>query len=147
MTFQKLTQVFFSLPSSYLRPFRGMSAITNALANSTRTLGGKIFVSDQVLSIDDSGEKGFILTSQKRKIKAKKLVVATFPAALNKISGQVVRRIRNQRIFQSMNLGLIFKAAAVYNTSWWENAGNYSLGPMERYFSASDCLQSIMPYR
>ena len=124
-----------------------MSAITNALANSTRTLGGKIFINDQVLSIEDTDEnKWFIIKSQKRKIKAKKLVVATFPAALKEITGRVARRIQNHRIFQSMNLGLLFKAAAVYNTSWWEKAGNYSLGPMERYFSSSDCLQSIMPY-
>lgn len=131
-----------------IRPVKGMSAITNALEESAKALGAKIYTGSEISSINQR-KNIFVLRTSTGKIKAKKLVVAAPPGSFKKIRGHVAQMIQQQEEFKSIKAFPAFKAAAVYERAWWEDIKDEAtqLYPMERFLSNSDCLGWTLPHR
>ncbi|CAH3038248.1 unnamed protein product, partial [Porites lobata] len=130
-----------------IRPVKGMSAITNALEESAKALGAKIYTGSEISSINQR-KNIFVLRTSTGKIKAKKLVVAAPPGSFKKIRGRVAQMIQQQEEFKSIKAFPAFKAAAVYERAWWEDIKDEAtqLYPMERFLSNSDCLGWTLPH-
>lgn len=125
-----------------------MSAITNALEESAKALGAKIYTGSEISWISQR-KNVFVLRTSTGKIKAKKLVVAAPPGSFKKIRGRVAQMIQQQEEFKSIKAFPAFKAAAVYERAWWEDIKDEAtqLYPMERFLSNSDCLGWTLPHR
>lgn len=63
-----------------IRPTKGMSVVTDALAKSTETLGAKITTGNKIVSIRKPFKKFILKTSEDKMITATKLVIAVPPA-------------------------------------------------------------------
>ena len=127
------------------RPIKGMAELVKALANFTKSLGGKIYLNSGVNSIEKDTENNFVVKTVNRSFKARKVVIATPPKAFAKVGGEVAQRIRNSAEFHSIQPVPAFKGAAVYNSAWWKNS-SFALRTYEKYISNSDCLGMTFPY-
>ena len=132
------------------RPKRGLSEGINKLNHSVQKLGGKVYLSETVTSVSKDGSK-FVVQTIKQKVKANKTIITTGPTALKKMTGDVIKSITDQEIFQSVVGVPAFFGAAVYSSAWWEDMkvlqikDSYQALPM--FISSSNCLGITMPYR
>ena len=141
-----LKLMFSSLANSNQRPLKGMSEVINALVDSVRNYGGKLYTSSAVLSVNKI-KTSFVLKTTNLTISAEKLVIATHPAAYMKVKGGVSAEIQRQPMFQSIKIMPAFKGAAVYREAWWQNMTERPiLEPRQRFVSNSYCLGVSLPY-
>ncbi|KAJ3089713.1 hypothetical protein HK102_005702 [Quaeritorhiza haematococci] len=90
-----------------------------------------------------SNEEGASANAAVATIRAAKLIITAPPAAMERIHGDIMERIRAQPQFRASIPVKVFKSAAVYPHAWWEPA----LDPEKTYMTDSTCLGSITPYR
>ena len=132
------------------RPMNGMSEFITALVENVQDRGGKIYLNEAITSIDKREDK-FVLQTTNFYVKANKTVITAGPAALKKITGDVMQNITGHDIFKSIVSVPAFHGAAVYENAWWNDsiAGqkNNSLQPLEMFISSSNCLGITMPYK
>ena len=132
------------------RPKRGLSEGIDKLNQSVQKLGGKVYLSETVTSVSKDGSK-FVVQTNRTKVKANKTIITIGPTALKKMTGDVIRRITDHKIFQSIVGVPAFFGAAVYSSAWWEDMkvlqikDSYQALPM--FISSSNCLGITMPYR
>ena len=140
--------LLFVLSDKYQRPFNGMSAFVDWLVTSVRLHGGKLYRGNRVSFIDRK-ENRFALNTCYFNIFAKKVVIATHPAAFMKIKGSVAKQIQRHPVFLSIQIMPAFKGAAVYKEAWWEKSvegRHFTLSPRQRFISNSNCMGLTMPY-
>ena len=144
-----LKALFSELLDKTQRPRNGMSEIIEALVNSAKTYGAKLFAGSEVISIEKFQTR-FIVKTANLTAFAQKVVVATHPAAFMKVKGEVSEEIQRIPIFKSIKKRQAFKGAAVYTEAWWEKTGNdtsnLSLKPRQKFVSNSNCLGTTLPY-
>ena len=132
------------------RPKRGMSELITNLTQRVRSRGGKIYLRETVTSVDKTGDK-FVLQTTNFTVKANKTVITTGPMALKKIKGDVIQNITDHEIFKSIVSVPAFQGAAVYENAWWNDSTavqkNNSLKPLDMFISSSNCLGITMPYK
>lgn len=136
--------------SDDFRPVKGMSEIIEKLSLKVRSFNGKIYLHQAATSIRKEGDK-FVLLTTNFTVQANATVLTLGPAALKKISGDVIQNITNHVIFKSIVSVPAFHGAAVYPTAWWNDSvatqKNNSLKPLQMFVSSSNCLGITMPYR
>lgn len=144
-----LKALFSELLDKNQRPRNGMSEIIEALVNSAKAYGAKLFAESKVISIEKF-RAGFTLRTANLTVFAQKVVVATHPAAFMKVKGEVSEEIQATPIFKSIKKRQAFKGAAVYTEAWWEKTGsdaaNLSLKPRQKFVSNSNCMGTTLPY-
>ena len=132
------------------RPKKGLSEGINKLNHSVQNLGGKVYLSETVTSVSKDGSK-FVVETTKQKVKANKTIITTGPAALKKMTGDVIRSITDDEIFQSVVGVPAFFGAAVYSSAWWEDMKDLQIKDSSQalpmFNSSSNCLGITMPYR
>ena len=133
-----------------MRPKRGLSEGIERLNHSVQNLGGKVYLSETVTSVSKDGSK-FVVQTMKQKVKANKTIITTGPTALKKMTGDVIRSITDQEIFQSVVGVPAFFGAAVYSSAWWEDMKVLQIKDSDQalpmFISSSKCLGITMPYR
>ena len=136
--------------SDDFRPAKGMSEIIEKLTIKVRSFNGNIYLKEAAISIHKEGNK-FVLLTTNFTVQANTTVLTLGPAALKKMSGDVIENITNHVIFKSIVSVPAFHGAAVYPTAWWNDSvaaqKNNSLEPLEMFISSSNCLGITMPYR
>ena len=132
------------------RPVRGMSEIIEKLSLKVRSFHGKIYLQELVTSLCKEGNK-FVLQTTNLIVQANKTVLTAGPAAIRKITGDVIQNVTNHVIFKSIVSVPAFHGAAVYHTAWWNDfiavQMNNSLQPLQIFASSSNCLGITLPYR
>lgn len=132
------------------RPTRGMSEIIEKLSLKVRRFNGTIYLREAVTSISKEGGK-FVLQTTNFTVQANKTVLTAGPAALKKMTGDVITSITNHEIFESIVSVPAFRGAAVYPSAWWTDSVaaqmNNSLEPLQKFVSSSNCLGITMPYK
>ena len=131
------------------RPKKGMSEFITNLEQRVQSRGGKIYLKETVTSIDKSGDK-FVLQTTNFSVKANKTVITAGPTAVKKIKGDVIQNITDHEIFKSIVSVPAFQGAAVYKNAWWNDSTavqkNNTLKPLDMFISSSNCLGITMPY-
>ena len=146
-----LEKKYHVIAGSYdnIRPKKGMSEFITILAQEVRSRGGKIYLNETVTSVDKTGDK-FVLQTTNFTVKANKTVITLGPTALKKIKGDVIQNITDHEIFKSIVSVPAFHGAAVYENAWWNDSTavqkNNSLQPLDMFISSSNCLGITMPY-
>lgn len=129
---------------------KGMTEIVTELTKKVESGGGKIYRKETIASINKEGDK-FLLQTTKSTVEANKTVITVGPAALKKISGDVIRNITDHQIFKSIVGVPAFYGAAVYDKAWWNDTTatqkNNNLQPLDKFISSSNCLGITMPYK
>ena len=133
------------------RPKRGMSELITNLALRVRSRGGKIYLKETVTSVDKTGDK-FVLQTTNFTVKANKTIITTGPMALKKIKGDVIQNITDHEIFKSIvSVPTFRQGAAVYENAWWNDSTaiqkNNTLQPLDMFISSSNCLGITMRYK
>lgn len=124
------------------RPYRGMSDIIDNLKLKVQNMKGKIYHQETVTSISKKGDK-FVLLTTNLTVQANKTVLTVGPAALKKMTGDIIQNISSHEFFTSIVSVPAFFGAAVYPRAWW----NDYLKELEMFISSSDCLGITMPYK
>ena len=131
------------------RPIRGMSELIEKLSLKVRSFNGTIHLREGVASIHKEGGK-FVLQTTNFAVQANKTVLTTSPAAVKKMTGDVITSITSHEIFKSIVSVPAFRGAAVYPSAWWNDSVaaqmNNSLEPLQKFVSSSNCLGITMPY-
>ena len=126
----------------YARPHGGMSAIITVLFKLVKDQGGLVYTGNKVLSINQKGDN-FTLRTINQTVSANKVIIATPPASLAKIEGNVTDTVTQHPIFKSIVSVPAFKGAAVYKEAWWNDTLQYP----QQFTSYSECLGITMPYK
>ena len=126
----------------YARPHGGMSAIITVLFKLVKDQGGLVYTGNKVLSINQKGDN-FTLRTINQTVSANKVIIATPPASLAKIEGNVTDTVTQHPIFKSIVSVPAFKGAAVYKKAWWNDTLQYP----QQFTSYSECLGITMPYK
>ena len=139
------------LTDEYLKPKGGISEISNALETSAKRFGVKMYARERVQALNRI-EKGnmFAVHTEHFLVSAKKLIIAVPVYPFKEIIGDVASDIKSNRLFTPILPRSCFKAVAIYQYPWWENATsshNITLKSFQRYVSSSTCLMWMMPYR
>ena len=124
------------------RPHGGMSALITALLKLVKDQGGLVYTGNKVVSINQKGDN-FTLRTTNQTVLANKVVIATPPASLAKIEGNVTDTVTQHPIFKSIVSVPAFKGAAVYKKAWWNDTLQYP----QQFTSYSECLGITMPYK
>ena len=146
-----LEKKYFVISESYdnVRPKKGMSELITNLVQRVRSRGAKIYLRETVASVDKTGDK-FVLQTTNFTVKANKIVITLGPTALKKVKGDVIQNITDHEIFKSIVSVPAFHGAAVYEKAWWNDSipvqKNNSLKPLDMFISSSNCLGITMPY-
>ena len=147
-----IAKKYFS--TEWVRPVYGLSEITNALETSAKHIGVKMYPREKVHAFNRKGGT-FEIRTDHFLASAKKLIIAVPVAPLDEITGDVAMGIKNNSLFKPILGRPCFKAVAIYEYPWWENATfsghnmteNMTLKPWEIYMSTATCLAMMMPYR
>ena len=147
-SYLEFTEMSLRLSDKYIRPVGGMSAIVDALRERVEKLGGKIYTSTGIRSIDKELDS-YILVTHQLKVKAKKLVIGVPPLQFEKVNGTIAQRLRLDPVFQSIQPVPAFKGAAVYSRAWWENVdvAGRPIKSGQKFISYSNCLGTTMAHR
>lgn len=144
-------KAFSYVSGNYLKPHGGISDISNALKNSAKSFGVKMFSKEKVKQLNRKGDV-FAVRTDHFLVSAKKLVIAVPSFAFEAFMGDVATDVKENVLFGSILPANAFKAVAIYSYPWWENATSsrnrtVSKPTVERFWSASTCLVGLMPYR
>ena len=147
----KKTMSQMNFTDEYLRPRGGISEICNALETSAKQFGVKMYAKERVQALNRI-KKGnmFAVQTEHFLVSAKKLIIAVPVYPFKEINGDVASDIKSNRLFTPIVPRPCFKAVAIYEYPWWENATsshNITLKSFQRYVSSSTCLMWMMPYR
>ena len=128
------------------RPLGGMSSFTRALESALAARpNAHIFQNDEVLSVDRVSFEFEVRTAAHRFV-APRVVLAVPPAALSRMSGNVITNITSSPEISSILPQKAAKGASAYPYPWWETAP-HPIKTMQRFISKSVCANSILPYR
>ena len=83
-------------------PIGGMSSYVRNMVAKANGYGVRVFLSEKVRSIYKNTNSGYSLTTIKRIVRSKTIIVAVPPVHLRRMKGHIVRRITSQPQFTSI---------------------------------------------
>lgn len=148
-TFSERLQSTGDFKRVFSRPEKRISALIDALKNSAIKHGAKTYKNEEVKVIDEVQRNKYALKTTNFQVTAKKLVLAVPAQAMEKITGSLADKIKENCIFNSVGFEVAFKGFALYEKAWWESrsAGSRRLRDEQEFLSNSDCLGCTFPYR
>lgn len=124
-------------------PVGGMSSFIRGMEKKARASGVRIFTGETVLAVDKAAD-GYALTTSKRRVAGKKVVIAVPPQALARIGGGVAEAIRAQPQFKALIGVRVTTVAQWYDTAWWKDVARISDGKgVWRAWTTDHCLNFI----
>ncbi|XP_032219406.2 uncharacterized protein LOC116602233 [Nematostella vectensis] len=147
-SYMEFTEMSLKLADKYIRPVGGMSTIITVLKQRIEALGGKIYTSTAVKTIEREGDI-YVLMTPSLRVQTPKLVIAVPPVQFEEINGSVAKRIHDSPQFRSIQPIPAFKGAAVYDKAWWEsvNVAGKPITPGQKFISSSNCLGTTLAHR
>lgn len=147
-SYMEFTEMSLTLADKYIRPLGGMSTIIKVLQQKVENLGGKIYTSTDVKSIEKSSNLYNLITA-KLSVQSKKLVVGLSPLEIERVNGSVAKRLQDTPELKSIQPIPAFKGAAVYDSAWWEkvNVAGTPIIPGQKFISYSNCMGTTMAHR
>ena len=147
-SYMEFTEMSLTLADKYIRPEGGMSTIIKVLEKKVKSVGGKIFTSTGIISLEKDNNC-FHLITPKLKAISKKLVIGLTPLQIERVNGSIAQRIKDTAELKSIQPIPAFKGAAVYDSAWWEkvNVEGTPIIPGQKFISYSNCMGTTMAHR
>lgn len=125
-----------------LYPVGGMSAYTRGMEQRARELGVQIHLSEPVLTIHKCAA-GYLLTTPRRALTARSLVLALPPVALGQVQGEITERIRAQAEFQALVGVRVTTITQWYPEPWWRGIVTAGGRHVWRAWTTGHCINSV----
>ena len=109
-------------------PIPGHSGLMNKMREAFEAKGGKIFLSEGVVSIDSAADGTFTVKTAAHDVKAAQVVVATEHGALKKIAGDVLTTVTGAKEYANITAAKSMQVTHKWNKAWWKQDLRYPDG-------------------
>ncbi|MFO0679426.1 MAG: FAD-dependent oxidoreductase [Polyangiaceae bacterium] len=131
-------------------PKGGMSAFIRGMETAATKAGARIFKEEGVTSIAKNAAGGYDLVTAKQKVHATKLVLGLPPSGLDKVTGDVADRIKEQSNYKSIVGAKVATITQFWPEAWWKAVKNPAATKdpnVWRAWTTTHCMNFIeIPY-